>query len=136
MKIRTALILALGLTAAAAQAQNAAPKTKFAEMDGNGDGRITRKEWTGNDVSFAQQDGNGDGVLSGAEVAVSAAPAGSAGGAAKPDRRDAARLERLFKRLDANHDSRLSRQEWQNEKFDRLDDNHDKFVSRDEFMKR
>lgn len=37
-------------------------------LDRDGDGRITRAEWRGNDVSFRQHDKNGDGVLAGAET--------------------------------------------------------------------
>lgn len=139
----TALVLSLGLPASSAIASppgsgpGKTPTIRFAEMDADKDGRITRREWRGNDVSFGQQDTNGDGVLAGAEVAIPAASAGGdAGAAAKPDRRDAARLDRLFRRLDTNKDGRLSREEWQNDKFDRLDSNHDKLVTRDEFMKR
>ncbi|HEV2843474.1 MAG TPA: hypothetical protein VG477_01400, partial [Thermoanaerobaculia bacterium] len=36
---------------------------RFAGMDRNRDGQITRSEWRGNDRSFAQHDWNGDGVL-------------------------------------------------------------------------
>ncbi|MFL6291110.1 MAG: hypothetical protein ACJ759_09465 [Thermoanaerobaculia bacterium] len=35
-------------------------------LDTDGDGRITRAEWRGNDTSFNQHDKNGDGVLAGA----------------------------------------------------------------------
>lgn len=37
-------------------------------LDTDGDGRITRAEWRGNDISFSQHDKNGDGVLAGAEI--------------------------------------------------------------------
>jgi len=41
---------------------------RFRGMDRNGDGRITRREWRGNDNSFRNHDCNNDGVLSGEEV--------------------------------------------------------------------
>jgi hypothetical protein len=44
------------------------PPMRFFGLDRNHDGRITRAEWRGNDVSFRVHDWNGDGVLSGAEV--------------------------------------------------------------------
>jgi len=37
-------------------------------LDADGDGRITRAEWKGNDTSFGQHDKNGDGFLAGAEI--------------------------------------------------------------------
>ena len=43
-------------------------RIRFRGMDANGDRRISRSEWRGNDVSFGNQDRNGDGILSGAEV--------------------------------------------------------------------
>lgn len=43
-------------------------KIRFRGMDADGDRRISRSEWRGNDVSFGNQDRNGDGILSGAEV--------------------------------------------------------------------
>ena len=44
------------------------PPMRFFGLDRNHDGRITRDEWRGNDVSFRVHDWNRDGVLSGAEV--------------------------------------------------------------------
>lgn len=141
-----ALVLTLTLPAVASAAPPAAPAAApaakaptilFNEMDANRDSRITRTEWTGNEVSFAQHDANGDGVLAGPEVAVPAAPAGGAGAAgAQEGLRDRGRLERVFKSLDDNKDGRLSSTEFQaRKKFERLDKNRDKFVSRDEFLK-
>ena len=46
--------------------QNA--QMRFAAMDTNRDGVISKTEWRGNDRSFANNDWNGDGQLSGAEV--------------------------------------------------------------------
>lgn len=37
-------------------------------VDRNGDGIVTRAEWSGNDQSFRQHDRNNDGVLSGSEL--------------------------------------------------------------------
>jgi hypothetical protein len=36
-------------------------------MDRNGDGIVTRAEWTGDDASFQRHDRNGDGVISAAD---------------------------------------------------------------------
>ncbi len=49
-------------------------RIRFRGMDANGDRRISRSEWRGNDVSFGNQDRNGDGILSGAEVVPGARP--------------------------------------------------------------
>jgi hypothetical protein len=48
----------------------APPKIRFAEMDKDGDRRITRKEWAGKGSAFRKLDKNKDGVLSGAEVEI------------------------------------------------------------------
>ena len=90
---------------------------RFAGMDTNHDGRITRDEWRGNNVSFNQHDWNGDGVLSGIEVTP---------GAQRPVD---------FSSLDRNHDSRISLSEWPGPRalFDLLDLNDDGFLSQTEF---
>jgi hypothetical protein len=92
-------------------------RMRFAGLDTNHDGRITRDEWRGNDVSFNQHDWNGDGVLSGIEVTP---------GAQRPVD---------FNSLDRNHDSRISLSEWPGSRalFNLLDLNDDGFLSQTEF---
>src|SRR5918996_2468041 len=90
---------------------------RFAGMDTNHDGQISRDEWRGNDVSFNQHDWNGDGVLSGIEVTP---------GAQRPVD---------FTSLDRNHDSRISLSEWRGNRafFNLLDADHNGFLSQTEF---
>src|SRR4030095_10034060 len=40
------------------------PASRFDQMDVNHDGRVTRREWTGNSETFEWLDRNNDGVLS------------------------------------------------------------------------
>jgi EF hand len=118
-------------------AQNA--PMRFAAMDTNRDGIISRAEWRGNDRSFANQDWNGDGQLSGPEVTVGA-------------RRNANfeeadhvpnRLERFvswtnagFNNLDHDRDRRISANEWHFdiETFRRVDRNRDGALDQTEFL--
>lgn len=107
-------------------------------MDRDGDGRITRAEWRGNDQSFRQHDWNNDGVLSGDEVRP---------GAVRPvqDENDL-NWERRgqfddwtaegFGSLDHNRDGRLTRDEWHydRESFIRADRNRDNILTRAEFL--
>src|SRR6266545_478597 len=87
---------------------------RFEEMDIDGDGRVTRDEWRGNDRSFDVHDWNRDGVLSGDEL--------------RPGNRqdDRDRTDR-FDRLDRNNDGYVSRSEWPRDQqtFDLLDRNND-----------
>jgi hypothetical protein len=101
---------------------------RFLGMDRNGDGRITRDEWRGNDNSFAQHDWNDDGVLSGDEVRPGAQPS---------NRRDTQNRAR-FDRLDLNDDNAISLSEWVGTRnaFERLDRNDDGVLSFDEFNAR
>jgi hypothetical protein len=103
---------------------------RFAGMDVNHDGRITRDEWRGNDNSFARHDWNGDGVLSGPEVTPGAQPPNGHRGGGDDGDDDGDR----FDRLDRNNDGRLSLAEWQGPRdlFERLDLNRDGFLTRDE----
>jgi Ca2+-binding EF-hand superfamily protein len=126
----TAAILSLALTGPAAMAKgNQKPNQnnngggedlthmRFAEMDTNHDGQITRAEWRGNSTSFNQHDWNGDGVLSGIEVTP---------GAQRPVD---------FNSLDRNRDGRISLSEWTGNRllFNLLDLNQDGFLSHTEF---
>ncbi len=83
---------------------------RFAEMDRNRDGVITRQEWRGSQRSFEVHDWNGDGRLAGDEVRQ---------GASWPNRSQGQQStafwdwsEEQFRQLDRNGDNRISRIEW------------------------
>src|SRR5688572_30951363 len=65
--MRLPLQIALA-TAVLASATPAAGQMRYAAMDTNRDGTVTRSEWRGTDRAFRAEDWNGDGVLSGDEV--------------------------------------------------------------------
>ena len=133
--IFAAALLALGLAGTAeAQAQ---PRMRFAAMDTNRDGVITREEWRGNERSFRNHDWNGDGRLSGEEVRP---------GAQRPPRWDDRDIDTSiyedddfslarFRVLDHNNDGRLTRSEWHasQELFTRIDRNRDNALTQSEF---
>jgi Ca2+-binding EF-hand superfamily protein len=109
-----------------------ATSARFAGMDGDNDGVITRAEWRGGNRAFEQHDKNGDRVLSGAEVrAGSPEPVLTA---EETRRRDA--MAARFTRADRNRDGRIARDEWMGnaEAFTRLDRNADGHVTRDEYI--
>jgi Ca2+-binding EF-hand superfamily protein len=96
---------------------------RFAEMDQNRDGVITRSEWRGKAQSFDQHDWNSDGRLSGEEVRISARPRYEW-------------TETVFRRLDRNRDNYLSGTEWRYEPDDfvQVDRNNDDRISLAEFL--
>src|SRR5688572_2898966 len=51
-----------------AETQQNQPQIRWADMDLNGDGVITRAEWRGSGQVFQNADWNRDGILSGDEV--------------------------------------------------------------------
>jgi hypothetical protein len=100
---------------------------RFRGMDRNGDGVITRREWSGNDVSFRNHDWNGDGVLSGREVR----PGAERPNDPRPDRD-------RFREFDRDGNGVITRDEWPGTRaeFDRLDRNNNGRLNRDEFSRR
>jgi Ca2+-binding EF-hand superfamily protein len=91
---------------------------RFADLDDNHDGRLSRGEWHGSPAVFDALDSNRDGVLTRAE----AVGTGS-------DARDE------FRSVDVNNDGYVARNEWHwnGAGFDRLDVNRDGRLSRQEW---
>jgi len=94
-------------------------RDRFAVLDTNRDGRLTRSEWAGSAAVFAALDVNGDGVLTRAEAVGTGER--QAGGE--------------FRSADLNGDGFVSRDEWpwNAAAFSRLDANRDGRLSRSEF---
>jgi Ca2+-binding EF-hand superfamily protein len=112
-------------------------KGRFAGMDRNADGIISRDEWRGNNQSFQNQDWNNDGILSGDEVA-GGTPRFGRTAVERPavvDPREARRAER-FDSLDRNANGRIESREWDGTvaAFNRLDVNNDNILSRAEMI--
>ena len=120
-----------------AGSRNQAQNIRFAEMDRNRDGVISRQEWRGSQRSFEVHDWNGDGRLAGDEVRQ---------GASWPNRNQGQGTqstafwdwsEAQFRQLDRNGDNRISRIEWARydiEDFIRADQNGDNVLTMREFM--
>lgn len=111
-------------------------------LDTDGDGRITRAEWRGNDTSFSQHDKNGDGVLAGTEIAP---------GEPLTDNEDPASDWQewwdfhqgqfdtgAFDGMDKDENQTVSREEWAGSPalFDRLDRDHNGVISQQEYEDR
>ena len=113
------------------QAQPREGAMRWANMDRNGDGVITRAEWRGSAQAFSDADWNGDGILSGSEVRPDSA---------RPARRpaDPAARQRTaqFQSMDSDRDGVVSRWEWSDswQSFTALDRNGDDVLSRAEVI--
>jgi Ca2+-binding EF-hand superfamily protein len=91
---------------------------RFADLDTNRDGRLTRNEWHGSTAVFDALDANRDGVLTRAEAV-------GTGNEATDE----------FRSVDVNNDGAIARNEWHwnAAAFDRLDTNHDGRLTRQEW---
>ena len=132
------VVTALPYTGIAAQsrftappAQIQQPQMRWANMDLNGDGVITRAEWRGAAQVFQNADWNDDGILSGDEVRPNTT---------RTTRRtaDPAAQQRAarFQSLDSDRDGVVSRWEWSDtwQAFNSLDRNQDDVLSRAEVI--
>ena len=131
------LLVVFGAADTAAQRR----EMRFASMDVNDDGVITRQEWRGNDRSFERNDWNGDGILSGDELRPGArrAQPRSASDPGEPVDREyefTDWTERGFKDLDHDDDAQITREEWHFdlETFRRADRDRNGRLSRHEFL--
>lgn len=135
------LISAIGAPIAEAQAPR--QDMRFAAMDRDNDGVVTRSEWRGSRRAFERRDWNGDGVLSGEEVrpggrrqAARSGQANASEGVAAADNEFFDWTDAGFTGLDHNHDGRITADEWHfnREDFRRADHNGDGVISRAEFL--
>jgi len=115
------------------------PAERLMRADANHDGVVTRAEAIAEaERRFARLDVNGDGYITQNEIAPDGPPRGGPGLPPPPGDEHAERPRigaRMFERIDANDDGRLSRDEYiaaDLKLFDRLDANHDGKVDRAE----
>ena len=145
-QLSLAFMLSLAAVPSAGEAQtqrspNDTKSMRFAGMDQNRDGVITRQEWRGSAQSFQVHDWNRDGVLSGDEVRVGARRPTDP---RDPDPFDSDQREYPFtdwtasgfRDIDHDRNGRVTRDEWHFdlESFRRADHNRDGWISRAEFL--
>ena len=117
--------------------------TRFHGLDKDGDGRITRAEWNGNDTSFRQHDADSDGVLAGAEITPAAEPL-TDNEEAEDDWQEWWSFHQgqfdsgTFDAMDQDENQSVSREEWAGgfALFDRLDRDHNGAISQQEYENR
>jgi Ca2+-binding EF-hand superfamily protein len=142
MRTKLSIVMVfLSLAAMPTAAQQPQRTIRFAAMDENRDGVISRQEWRGSAQSFRTHDWNGDGVLSGDEVRVGARRSNDP---REPDPFDSDQRDypftdwtaRGFTAVDHDRNGRVTRDEWHFdiEDFRRADHNRDGWLSRAEFL--
>jgi hypothetical protein len=114
-------------------------RIRFAEMDSNNDGVVTRQEWRGSARSFDVHDWNNDGRLSGDEVRVGAQRNTNwetADHNPNARERNLSWTRQAFNALDHNRDGRLETNEWHfdRETFLRVDRNRDNALTLPEYL--
>ena len=114
-------------------------RIRFAGMDANNDGVITREEWRGSRRSFEVHDWNGDGRLSGDEVRTGArrnADWETADHDPNFRERNLSWTRNAFNALDHNRNQRIEANEWHfdRETFLRVDRNRDNILSLQEYL--
>jgi hypothetical protein len=118
-------------TSPPAQTRQAQSQMRWANMDSNGDGVITRGEWRGTAEAFRNADWNGDGILSGDEVRLDATRNTRRTVDTAVQQRDA-----RFRTLDGDNDGYVTRWEWPEtwQAFNALDQNGDDVLTRAEVV--
>jgi hypothetical protein len=134
-----AAAMTVPVTLDAQRGRGQATSMRFAAMDTNRDGVISKDEWRGSERSFANNDWNGDGQLSGDEVR----PGAQRNANWEEADHVPNRFERYvswttagFNNLDHNRDRRISANEWHFdiETFRRVDRNRDGALDQNEFL--
>lgn len=107
--------------AASAVARAGMPRERFSALDKNGDGKVSKDEFTGPPARFAQLDADHDGFIT---LQESRAPIAAAVG-------DGRMLPPRLKAMDKNSDGKVSRDEFTGPaaRFDRIDADGDGFLT-------
>lgn len=121
-------VLALSVGVTAQEAAGKGHAAMFAQMDANGDAKISRAEWMRHRQAFARLDRDGGRFITREEMSATAGHT--------PQRQRARRGK--FAKMDLDGDGRISRAEWRGKPkvFDRIDADHDGFITRDEWRNR
>ncbi len=126
-RLLTSTLFVLIVAAVPAQADDDDRRRSFRGMDRNGDGVITRREWSGSNASFRNHDFNRDGVLSGREIGFT-----TRARADRFARPGTLNREQYFRMLDRNRDGVLTHSEYddhRNRPFEWVDQNRDGVLS-------